>query len=148
MSFYSRFKALAWLGSHVHPLAKVESSLTNSSLTIAGVGEVLPPKHMTTVSEIRGKSHWACRNDRCPQQGVLQKSRRKGMRDWPMEVELMGTDTRPDGDNNVRVLGPGDGGEGGVINIHLSHSLMDSFNIYLVSMYYVPSVVLVPCIWC
>ena len=32
------------------------------------------------------------------------------MRDWPMKVELMGTDTRPYAGNNVRVLGPGLGG--------------------------------------
>lgn len=84
--------------------------MINSSLKIVGVGDVVPQKHMMTVSEIRGKSLWAGRNDRCPQQGVLQKSRRKGTRDWPMEVELMGNDTRPDGDNNVQVLGPGDWG--------------------------------------
>lgn len=64
------------------------------------------------------------------------------MRDWPMEVELMGTDPRPDRDNNVQVLGPGDWGEGDVINIHLIHSLIDSFNLYLLSIYYVPSIVL------
>lgn len=47
------------------------------------------------------------------------------MRDWPMKVELMGTDTRPYAGNNVRVLGPGLGGVW-VINIHLIHSLIHS----------------------
>ena len=72
----------------------------------------------------------------------MQKSRGKVMRDWPTEVELMGTDTRPDGDENVRALGPGDWEEGDAINTHLINSLIDSSDIYLVSVYYVPSAVL------
>lgn len=59
-----------------------------------------------------------------------------------MEVELMKLDTSPDGDKKVQILGPGDWGVGGAINIHLIHSLIHSFNIHLVSLYYVPSIVL------
>lgn len=54
------------------------------------------------------------------------------MRAWTREVELMKPDTRPDGDKDIRVLGPGDWGVGGgAINIH---SLIDSFNIHFVSL--------------
>lgn len=48
-----------------------------------------------------------------------------------MEVDLMKLDTRPDGDKNVRVLGPGDWGDGGAININLIHSLIDSSTIHI-----------------
>lgn len=58
-------------------------------------------------------------------------SSRKVMKAQTMEVELMKLDTRPDGDKNVRVLGPGDWGDGGAININLIHSLIDSSNIHI-----------------
>lgn len=54
----------------------------------------------------------------------------------------MGPDNRPDGDKNVQVLGQGEQGDGGAINIHLTRSLIDSFNIHSVSTYYVPGIVL------